>query len=96
MKRYVICVNNYGNKASLILRKTYEISEKPSTVKGRIRIIDEDGDEALYLEKNFVIIQDISINKQIEKNLFKLAVWNLPMIIIESFGKYYRKSLWNL
>lgn len=74
MKRYVICINNQENKASLILRKTYEISDNPSTVKSRIRIIDEDGDAALYSEKNFVIIQDISINKQIEKNLYKHAV----------------------
>jgi hypothetical protein len=74
MKKYAICISNHGNKASLILRKTYEISDKPSTVKGRIRIIDEDGDAALYSEKNFVIIQDISINNQIEKNLYKLAV----------------------
>ncbi|HRG75359.1 MAG TPA: hypothetical protein PLX69_12440 [Leptospiraceae bacterium] len=74
MKRYAICINNHGNKASLMLRKAYEISEKPSTVKGRIRIIDEDGDEALYSIKNFVVIQDVSINKEIEKNLYKLAV----------------------
>ncbi len=74
MKRYVICINNHGNKASLIFRKTYEIAEKPSTIKGRIRIIDEDGDEALYSEKNFVIITDILTNEQIERNLYKIAV----------------------
>ena len=74
MKRYAICINNQENKASLILRKTYEIYENPSTVKSRIRIIDEDGDAALYSEKNFVVIQDISINRQIEKHLYKHAV----------------------
>ncbi len=74
MKQYAICINNHGNKASLILRKAYELSDKPSTVKGRIRVIDEDGDGALYSVKNFVIIKDISINKEIEKNLYKLAV----------------------
>ena len=74
MKQYAICINNHGNKASLILRKAYELSDKPSTVKEQIKVIDEDGDEALYSVKNFVIIKDISINKEIEKNLYKLAV----------------------
>ena len=95
MKQYAICINNHGNKASLILRKAYELSDKPSTVKGRIRVIDEDGDEALYSVKNFVIIfrlikksKKIFINLQF-KNSF-LSNWQTPIIRAElnvaSFG----------
>lgn len=56
MKQYAICINNHGNKASLILRKAYELSDKPSTVKGRIRVIDEDGDGALYSVKILLLL----------------------------------------
>ncbi len=53
-----ICVANEGNEASLQLGKAYRVI-KPHTndFVGRIRVIDEEGEDYLYLADWFVPIE---------------------------------------
>lgn len=61
IRRYpylAICVANQGNEASLQLGKAYQvIKPHPRDFAGRIRVIDEDGEDYLYLADWFVPIE---------------------------------------
>jgi hypothetical protein len=65
--RYVICVRNEGYEVSLELRKLYQALPDPS-VEGRhlLRIVDESGDDYLYPEDFFALIE---LPKAVEKLL---------------------------
>ena len=53
-----ICVDNQGNEASLQLGKAYQvIKPHPCDFAGRIRVIDEDGEDYLYLADWFVAVE---------------------------------------
>ena len=55
--RYVLCVKNRGFAASLEVRKVYRVRPDPSAnAHGLIRVIDESGEDYLYPEKLFVLI----------------------------------------
>lgn len=61
VRRYpyiAICVANQGNEASLQVGKAYQvIKPHPHDFAGRIRVIDEDGEDYLYLADWFVPIE---------------------------------------
>ena len=56
--RYVLCVENRGNRAALEVRKIYRpVEDKPAQARGLVRVIDESGEDYLYPERFFVPIQ---------------------------------------
>ncbi len=70
---YALCLNNTDYEMSLDVRKVYPIiePEKNDTVEGFIRIIDESGEDYLYADKRFAVIE---LSPQIEKELQKSLV----------------------
>ncbi|MDZ7376824.1 MAG: hypothetical protein ONB13_09400 [candidate division KSB1 bacterium] len=60
MNKYVLCINNSGNQASLIVGKVYrQLPDPEAEAHGMIRIIDEDKSEPdgyLYPAASFVSI----------------------------------------
>lgn len=55
---YVICVNNEGYRASLVLLKLYKVVPDPAARKhGLIRVIDESGEDYLFPEHFFVPVR---------------------------------------
>jgi hypothetical protein len=56
-KRLVVCVRNEGYKASLELRKLYEVLDDAFAEKHKlVRVIDESGEDYLYPSDYFVRI----------------------------------------
>ena len=57
-KRFVLCIDNKGYKASLILRKIYEVVPDAQAERDDlIRVVDESGEDYLYHVKHFVFIE---------------------------------------
>ena len=55
---FAICVKNQGCEVSLETRKLYQVLQDPEAEKHRqIRVIDESGEDYLYPENFFVIIE---------------------------------------
>ncbi len=67
---YALCLNNIDYEASLDVRKIYPIIEPEAndTVEGFFRIIDESGEDYLYSDKRFAVI---NLSPQIEKEIRK-------------------------
>ncbi|MBA3601842.1 MAG: hypothetical protein H0W45_11550 [Acidobacteria bacterium] len=67
---YALCLNNADYEMSLDVRKVYPIiePEENNTVEGFIRIIDESGEDYLYSDKRFAVI---NLSPQIEKEIKK-------------------------
>ncbi len=58
LKKFVICVYNEGQEASLPLRKIYERIPDPDAEHAvQIRVIDEDGEDYLHPANYFVPIE---------------------------------------
>ncbi len=58
MKHFAICVDNSDYKASLILRKIYEIIPDELAAKDDLlRIIDESGEDYLYHKNHFIVME---------------------------------------
>ena len=61
MSKFVICINNKGNPASLIVGKVYrQLPDEEAEAHGMIRVIDEDTSEPdgyLYSAKKFAPIE---------------------------------------
>lgn len=61
MTRYphlALCVRNTGNEASLEIGKAYRILKPlPTDPRGRVRVLDEDGEDYLYSAEWFVRIE---------------------------------------
>jgi len=61
MKRegeFVICISNKGYPASLELRKIYRvIPDRTASRLHQLRVIDESGEDYLYPEDYFVLVQ---------------------------------------
>lgn len=71
ISQFVICINNKGYPASLIIRKFYEVLSDPLAKKlGQLRIIDESGEDYLYPEERFM---KIDLPKEIEQRLAQAA-----------------------
>ena len=57
-KRLVICLDNSGYEVSLERRKIYvAIPDAQAARFGKIRVIDESGEDYLFPEKNFVVAE---------------------------------------
>ena len=55
-RRLVICLDNSGYEVSLERRKIYvALTDIEASRHGRIRVIDESGDDYLYPEERFVV-----------------------------------------
>ena len=66
-KRFVVCVRNDGYKASLELRKLYEVLDDAFGEKHKlVRVIDESGEDYLYPSDYFVRIPE-SLQQKLRK-----------------------------
>jgi hypothetical protein len=69
--RFVVCIKNKGYAASLELRKLYQlVSDEAAAKLHQIRVIDESGEDYLYPENYFVIVQ---VPQSAEKALLRAA-----------------------
>ncbi len=58
-QRFVLCIENKGYPASLDVRKVYRVladADADAEKQGRLRIVDESGEDYLYPGKYFVPI----------------------------------------
>ena len=56
--RFVVCVKNKDYGASLELRKLYQVVADESAAKlHQIRVIDKSGEDYLYPEEYFIVLQ---------------------------------------
>lgn len=68
--RFVVCVKNTRYRASLELRKIYEVvPDEQAAERHFVRIMDESGEDYLYPENYFLPIE---LSKKVEK-LLRLA-----------------------
>jgi hypothetical protein len=57
-KRFALCVQNRGYAASLEVRKVYALLPDPAAKRrGRVRVVDESGEDYLYPTELFVPIE---------------------------------------
>jgi len=57
-RRYVLCVNDGGYRASLIVRRVYRVLPDVKARKhGLLRVIDDSGEDYLFPEKLFVAVE---------------------------------------
>jgi hypothetical protein len=57
-KHFVLCIDNTGYEASLIVRKLYEvIPDKQGERDGFIRVIDESGEDYLFHSSHFAFLE---------------------------------------
>jgi hypothetical protein len=68
---FVVCVSNEGYEASLEPRKLYErIPDSQAAKLGQSRIIDESGEDYLYPESFFEVVE---LSPPVEKKLLRVA-----------------------
>jgi hypothetical protein len=58
-ERFVMCIENRGNEASLVIGKVYPAlrTEKIARDHGAIRVIDESGEDYLFSADRFVEVK---------------------------------------
>ncbi len=57
-KQFVVCVKNRGHRASLMVRRIYEVvPDAEAAARGLCRVIDESGEDYLYPSSYFVAIE---------------------------------------
>jgi hypothetical protein len=57
-KRFVVCLRNEGYEVSLEPRKIYQVLPDADAAKHKqLRVIDESGDDYLYPQKLFALIE---------------------------------------
>ena len=55
---YALCLDNEGCRASLEVRKIYQVVPDPEAEReGLIRVIDNSGEDYLYEESSFVLLK---------------------------------------
>jgi hypothetical protein len=70
-QKFVVCLKNKGYKASLELRKIYQVlPDADADSMGQLRIIDESGDDYLYPANWFAAIE---LPQSLEKALLKAS-----------------------
>jgi hypothetical protein len=70
-KTFAVCVKNDGYKASLELRKLYEVLPDEFAAKnGLVRVIDESGEDYLYGADYFA---SVSLPKSVETTLRRIG-----------------------
>ena len=56
--RYALCLDNEGCRASLEVRKIYQVLPDPDAEReGLIRVIDNSGEDYLYESSSFVFLK---------------------------------------
>ena len=69
--RFAVCIKNKGYGASLELRKLYQLVADEAAAKlHQIRVIDESGEDYVYPENYFVVVQ---VPQSAEKALLRAA-----------------------
>jgi hypothetical protein len=57
-KQFVLCIENKGYEASLVLNKIYElIPDVDAEQDGFVRLVDESGEDYLYHASHFAFIE---------------------------------------
>ena len=57
-RRYVVCISNKGNEASLERNKLYVVlPDSKAEADGLLRVIDEDAEDYLYPAEWFVAVE---------------------------------------
>ena len=57
-REYVVCLDNQGYEASLVVRRIYEaISDPEASQRGLLRVIDESGEDYLFPDGLFETIE---------------------------------------
>ena len=57
-KRFAICIDNEGYRASLDVRKVYRVLPDGGAERaGRLRVVDESGEDYLYPRERFVPVE---------------------------------------
>ena len=70
MKHFAICIDNTDYEASLIRGKVYRILPDPGATKDElVRIVDESGEDYLYHQGLFVLVD---FPKAVEKKILAL------------------------
>lgn len=55
---FAVCINNADYKASLILKKIYEIiPDESASQDDFVRIVDESGEDYLYHKAHFIVVE---------------------------------------
>lgn len=55
---YVVCVNNGGYRASLVVRRIYQVlPDNEAARRGLLRVIDESGEDYLHPKALFVGVE---------------------------------------
>ncbi len=55
--QYVVCVANEGYRASLVIRRIYQVvPDRPAERRGLLRVVDESGEDYLYPKKLFAAV----------------------------------------
>ena len=69
--RFVVCVNNAEYPTSLELHKIYRVlPDEDAELDGDLRIVDESGEDYLYLAAYFVLLE---LPQAVEKSLLQNA-----------------------
>jgi len=69
--RYVVCISNAGNEASLERNKLYVVLPDPKAeADGLLRVIDEDAEDYLYPAEWFVAVE---VPKAVQASLRKAS-----------------------
>jgi hypothetical protein len=56
-KHFAVCVDNTDYKASLIVRKIYEVLPDEEAARDEmLRVVDESGEDYLYHRSHFVLV----------------------------------------
>lgn len=70
-RRYVVCIGNRGNEASLELNKLYVVlPDRQAEADHLLRVIDEDGEDYLYPAAWFVAVE---VPKAVQASLRKAS-----------------------
>jgi len=70
-RRYVVCITNKGNEASLERNKLYVVLPDPKAeADGLLRVIDEDAEDYLYPAEWFVAVE---VPKAVQASLRKAS-----------------------
>ena len=82
-RKFLLCVDNEGYKASLEVRKLYEtIPDEEAERHNQVRVIDESGEDYLYPSKFFTPVR-LSMqtkNRIIEKATSPSGRWAVPLL----------------
>ena len=55
--KYVVCVTNEGYRASLLIRRIYQmVPDRQAEKRGLLRVVDESGEDYLYPKKLFAAV----------------------------------------